>query len=239
MNPQIFGWQHLTFIAVLVTFGIASIILIKRYCKSEKALSIAIKAYSGLLLFFILFNRITICVANNSALYMIPQSFCGFTSMAFGIIGLIVKKDAKILHWIVYCGVLGGLLTMIYPDFIGQAPSMFYPATFSGLVHHTISFFLGVTMIATGFIRPSFKRWAWLPLGLCCMMTYGLFLIEGLGFPSAMYIGDPLIEGTIFTWYFTGFLFLLLYYSSLLIVYFIQKQKAKKKIEKVKELNKK
>ena len=36
MNPQIFGWQHLTFIAVLVTFGIASIILIKRYCKRRE-----------------------------------------------------------------------------------------------------------------------------------------------------------------------------------------------------------
>ena len=39
MNPQIFGWQHLTFIAVLAMLGIASTALNKRYCnRREKAL---------------------------------------------------------------------------------------------------------------------------------------------------------------------------------------------------------
>ena len=232
MNPEIFGWQHLVFLAVTIILGVASVILIKLFCKTEKSISISIKIYSAFLLAWILSNRILVAIRDNNALHFIPNTFCGITSLSLAITGIFAKKDAGIWHWIIYCGLLGGFLTMIYPDFIGQAPSIFYPLTITGLMHHTIMFFLCVTVLATGYMRPTLKKWAWLPLGLCVMMSYGIFLITALKFGDAMYIYEPLIGETIFTWYFTGFLFLLLHLVALLIVEYVRLRKSGKKLFK-------
>ena len=224
MNPEIFGWQHLTFLAVAIVLGVLSIVLIKIFCKSERALSIAIKVYSALLLVFILANRILIGVRDKSFVSFLPNTFCGIASLCFGICGLCAKKDSGILHWIVYCAFLGGLLTMIYPDFIGQDKSIFFPLTITGLMHHTLAFFLSMLMFITGYIKPTIKRWHWLPLGLSLMMTYGQLLISLFGVGDAMYINEPLISGTIFSWYFTGLIFLALHLAFLLIMEWVRRR---------------
>lgn len=230
MKPEIFGWQHLVFLAIIIVLGIASVVLIKLFCKSERAVSIAIKVYSAFLLIWIVANRICVAVNNHNALSFIPNTFCGIASLSIAIIGLVAKKDAGIWHWAIYCGLLGGFLTMLYPDFIGQAQSIFYPATITGLMHHSVMFFLCVTVLATGYMRPSIKKWAWLPLGLCVMMTFGIFLITALKFGGAMYINEPLIEGTVFTWYFTGFIFLALHLATLLIIEYVRLRKSGRRL---------
>lgn len=226
MYPEIFGWQHLTFLAISCVLIVIALILIKKFCKSEKVISIAVKVTSALLLVAILANRILLAVKYNSFISFIPNTFCGLTSLCFAIVGLCAKKDSGLFHWIVYCGILGGFLTMLYPDFIGQATSIFYPLTITGLLHHTLAFFLGLLIIVTGYMRISLRRWAWLPLGLSLMMCYGLFLITALGLGDAMYIYEPLISDTIFTWYFTGFLFLLLHLILLVTVELVRRKKS-------------
>lgn len=216
--PEIFGWQHLVYLAVAIVIGVVALVLIKLYCKSDKALSIAIKVYSAFLLVWIVANRILIAVRDQKVLNFIPGTFCGITSLSFAIIGLTAKKDDGILHWITYCAFLGGLLTMIYPDFIGQDKSIFFPLTITGLVHHTVMFFLSLTMLVTGYVKPSLKRWAWLPLGLCVMMVVGQLMISVGLYGDAMYINEPLIEGTLFSWWFTGIIFLWLHFAFLCIM---------------------
>ena len=36
MNPQVFGWQHLTYLAVMIVLMIVGGVLIKLYAKCEK-----------------------------------------------------------------------------------------------------------------------------------------------------------------------------------------------------------
>lgn len=229
--PKIFGWQHIVYLIVACALCIGAIFIIRKFCKTEKQQRLAIQIYSAILLVFILANRILIAaVQQHRFLAVIPNSFCGITSLCFAICGLCCKKDDKFLHWIVYCGLLGGLLTMIYPDFIGQAPSIFYHLTITGLVHHTLAFFLGVTMISIGWFKPSLKRWAWLPLGLTSMMTYGQFLITTGIHSDAMYINEPLISGTPFTWWFTGILFLVLHIVMILIFEYVYLRKSGKRL---------
>lgn len=62
------------------------------------------------------------------------------------------------------------------------------------------------------------KNWVSFPLGLCVYMTFGIFMITIVGRGDAMYIYTPLLEGTIFNWAFTGFLFIVVY-TILLLIY--------------------
>ena len=131
MNPQIFGWEHLTYLAVFIVFMIASLILIKIFVKSEKAKFITIKVVSALLLIFIVWNRIAIAVQYKSWTNIIPDSFCGMSSLVLALACLIGKKNNNVLHFVFYVAIVGGFLTMIYPDFIGQNHSLFYSNTIS------------------------------------------------------------------------------------------------------------
>ena len=210
MNPEVFGWQHLTYIAIFVVLAVVSLVLIKKFVKDEKVLTIIIKSVAGALFLAILWNRISIAIKNSNALNLIPDTFCGLSSTLLSLSVLIGKRNCGFLHFISYLGGVGGLITIIYPDFLGQNPSFFYSATISGLLHHTIMFYLVVLMLLTKWFVPTLKKWAWLPLGLTCVMTYGLFLMSALGFDGAMNITKPLLEGTIFSWWFTGILLLAL-----------------------------
>lgn len=210
MNPEVFGWQHLTYIAIFVVLAVVSLVLIKKFVKDEKVLTIIIKSVAGALFLAILWNRISIAIKNSNALYLIPDTFCGLSSTLLSLSVLIGKRNCGFLHFISYLGGVGGLITIIYPDFLSQNPSFFYSPTISGLLHHTIMFYLVILMLLTKWFVPTLKKWAWLPLGLCCVMTYGLFLMSALGFGGAMNITKPLLEGTIFSWWFTGILLIAL-----------------------------
>lgn len=209
MNPEVFGWQHLTYLGVYFALTITSLILVKMFVKNEKTLNIIFKSLAIALLLAVSWNRITICLRTKNAIDFIPNTFCGLSSFMVAISVLIGKRNCGFFHFVCYLGFIGGLLTLIYPDFIGQNQSFFYPATISGLIHHSIMFYIILLMFITKYFVPTLKKWYWLPLGLCCVMTYGQFLISALGFGSAMYITEPLLKGTIFTWWFTGLLVIL------------------------------
>ena len=77
MNPQIFGWEHLIFLATFAIFMIVSLILLGIFIKDEKNKVIILKLTAFLLLLFIIWNRISISISNKRWTYLIPDSFCG------------------------------------------------------------------------------------------------------------------------------------------------------------------
>ena len=135
-----------------------------------------------------------------------------------------MKKDNFVYHSIGYLGLLGGAITLLYPDFIGQSTSVFYLPTISGLIHHTVMLFLVILLFVTKQFNPTIKKYHYLPLGLCVVMTFGLAIYElcyekyGLG---AMEIGSEFIEGTGLTWIVVGLIFITLHAISLSILSFL------------------
>lgn len=228
--PQIFGWEHFVYLAVFIIISAVSLVAIKLKVKNERTLGYIIKGVGGLLLALVVWNRFTIVLKYDEPdwLSLIPNSFCGLCSFTFGISALAFKKDNPVFHCLVYLALWGCTLTMVYPDFIGQAESVFYPPTISGLLHHSVSLYLAVLMILTGWFRPSIRKFYCFPIGLAFFMTYGIFLIDCIGIESAMYIGEPLISDTIFTWYFVGFLIMLITAAVLVAVELIKRKREKK-----------
>jgi hypothetical protein len=234
--PEIFGWQHIVYLLIFIILGVSTTVLIKLKVKSEQTLSYIIKGVGVVLLGLLVWNRILLGM-HNGWLGVIPNTFCGLTSLLFALAAIFFKKGNVTFHFLIYMSIWGCTLTMIYPDFIGQADSIFYPLTISGLLHHSVSLYLSILMIVTGYFKPTIRKFYAYPIGLSFYMSYGLFLMDCIGLEEAMYIHEPLIEGTIFTWYFVGFLICVVTAAILIAYEYILKKKYNKVASEDKYIN--
>ena len=218
--PHVYGWEHLTYLAVFFIAAGVSLTLIKLKVKRQETADIIIKISGGALFALILWNRISIAVFKGDYKLILPDSFCGLSSLCLSLCALFLKRDSLPLHCFCYLSFWGGAIVTFYPDFLGQAQSFLFPATISGLLHHGAALYLSVLMFLTGYFKPCLKKFYAFPVGLSFMTVYGMFLIDALHFKKAMYIGAPLIEGTVLTWYFIA---LLLISATLLLVFLYEK----------------
>lgn len=224
MAPKIFGIEHIIYMVISFGLMIAGLIVIKKFCKTEKSKTLTIKISGLVLLLVILLNRYacTLCWENEPFL---PSSICGLASLVFAIMIIVCKKDSTALHFIIYTALLGGLISTVYPTYIGQGPTIFYFPTITSLLHHTIDIFCAILLFETGYVSPNIKKWYAWPLGYCTFVVYGLFMIKYMGKADAMSINSPLISGTILNWFYMGLIFLALYTVFLIIFDLIKNKK--------------
>lgn len=216
-NPKVFGISHILYLLVSIVIGVLLILFVKKRVKTERGLNLTIKILGGLLLVSLLANRFSVSIQSDGFKYFLPASYCGLSSIALGLISIFMKKDNKLLHTVGYTGLLGGIMTLIYPDFIGQGSTIFYPMTITGLLHHTITVYIVVLMLMTGYIKPDLKKWHILPIGLSFYVMYGVFLVHVIGYEDSMYIVKPILDGTIFYWYVIGIIFLIAHFLFLYV----------------------
>ena len=215
--PELYGWQHLTYLAIFFVVFAVTIVLIHFYAKTEKQKLITIKVLAAVLLVCVIINRISVAIRFNDFWMFFPNSYCGATSLVLSIIVLLGKPNNKAYHFLWYMGLFGGIATMFYPDFLGQDPSFLYLPTISGLLHHSMLLLLTVVMCQLKWFEPSLSNWKWFPIGICVYTLYGLFVMDIFNWDHAMCIGSALISGTCLNWWFilivgtillVGFLFL-------------------------------
>lgn len=204
--PKVFGYQHLIYIAVFLVVTAVSVIVVRKKAHDGRFTEAVMRLTGGILVALLIWNRFSIAAFKGNQMLLIPDSFCGLCSLCFGLTALIGKRDNILLHYFVYLGIYGGAINTVYPDYLGQADSFLFPATISGMLHHSVSLYLGILMLVTGYIRPTVKKFYVFPLGMCVFLAYGLLLMDWLGFEKAMYIHQPLIENSVLTWYFVGLL---------------------------------
>ena len=195
-NPQIFGWEHLTYLAIFIIIATISLILIKLYAKTDKSKNITIKIVATLLLVTSVWNRISIAIEDQQWFKIIPNTFCGMNSLVLSLACLIGKKNNNVLHYVVHVAIVGDILTLFYPDFIGQASSIFYSNTISGLLHHSIGLYLCILLYMTHYFTADYKKWVNMVIGFMSYITLGAFEMSVLGYNNAFYIYEPILSGT-------------------------------------------
>lgn len=226
--PKVFGIEHILFILVFSVISVAGLVLIRKFCKTEKNKNLSVLIVASLLLAAVIFNRISISAVSGKWLDLIPNTFCGFTSFSFAIFALVIKdKNHPIFHFYIYMALIAGALSTIYPDYIGQASSIWYSKTISGLLHHAIAFDLALLILLTGKFMPDLKKWYCMPLGFVSYITFGLFLNQVFGMSNAMNINKPFVADTPFTWYLVGPLVYIVQIGFLLCFNFIKKKRRK------------
>lgn len=198
MPPKIFGWEHLTYLAVFVVLSVAGLICAKIFSKTEKTQNIILKSVALALLISILVNRISIVFKTETPAwtFLIPDSYCGMSSLVLSLAVLLGKKDNNVLHFVWFMALLGGTITMFYPDFIGQHESLFYLPTISGLLHHSLSIVVVVMLFLFNQITVTYKKWYCTVFGFTAYITVGAFLMGVFNYSDAFHIISPMLSGT-------------------------------------------
>lgn len=228
MTPKIFGWEHLTYLAVCLIIAITSLVLIKIYAKKEKVQNIIVRCVGFLLFACVIWNRVELVLHTNNWAYIVPDSFCGMSSFVLGLTTMFGKRNNAVLHFVFYVAVVGDVVTLAYPDFIETTSSLFVRMTFSGLTHHAISWYLCTLLLVVNWFRPNYKRSGNLVVGFLAYITVGAFLISVLKRNDAFYIFNPILSGTPLTVWVLAPIFTIIYIS-FMIVYELIKRKLKKK----------
>lgn len=220
--PKIFGIEHIIYMIISFALTITALILIKKFCKTEKSKKLAIKISGAVLLLFVILNNLFIYLWVNTFQLV---SLCGTVSLLFAIFAIFCKKDSSCLHFITYTALFTGLIATIYPTYIGQGSTIFFPSTITSLIHHSLSFYMAVLVLELGYITPNIKKWHAWPLGYFGLITFGLFNIKIRGKADSMNINSPLIANTPFNWFYLALMFMAVYIVFLFVYDTIKNKK--------------
>ena len=136
MDLNVFGSAHLIYLGITIPLSCAGLYFAKRYAKSEKSQKIVLKSLGVLLFIWILINRLSQVFRYSNVRWeqIIPDSFCGMTSLALSLAVIFGKRDNHVYHFVWALGLVGASITVFNPTFLDQGPSIFYLPTISGNV---------------------------------------------------------------------------------------------------------
>jgi lipid-A-disaccharide synthase-like uncharacterized protein len=190
--------EHILYIVLSTLLGSGVLLTAKKLAKTEKAQRWVLKTLAFLLLAAIMTNRLSQVFRYDTVRWycLIPDSFCGMTSLVLSLGVLLGKKDNPVLHFAWLLGLFGGVSTVIYATFVGQGDSIFYLPTISGLLHHSFSSTLAVALFLFKQIHVTYKKWYWAVIGFLFYVTVGAFLMQTFHMSDAMHIAEPLLSDT-------------------------------------------
>lgn len=198
MAPQLFGAEHILYIIITTVLSCAALLLGKKHAITENAKTIFLKSLASLLFLAIMINRLSQVFRYDTVRWycIIPDSFCGMTSLVLSLAVLFGRKNNSALHSVWLLGLFGGISTAIYASFIDQGPTIFYLPTISGLLHHSLSATLVIALLLLGYMDITYKKWYCTFFGLTAYMTLGAFLMQTFHLSDAFHIAEPLLPGT-------------------------------------------
>ena len=229
MPAQLFGIEHFTYIGVTAVLAGVGLFYAKKFATTDKMQSIVLKSLAVALLIAILTNRLSQVFRYDTTRWeqIIPDSYCGLTSLALSLAVLFGKRDNHAYHFLWILALFGGVSTVIYATFLDQGPTIFYLPTISGLVHHSLSATLSIALLLFKQIHITYKKWYCTLFGFTCYLTVGAFLIGCLGLSDAFHIYTPLIPDTPLTTWVMAPIYAVCYGLLLFVIEFVRGRKAK------------
>ena len=227
MPAELFGIEHILYIIISTVICGSFVVLAYKFAKKENIKVIILKVVGILLFISIMTNRLSQVFRYEEIRWyaIIPDSYCGMTSLVLSLAVIFGKKDNCVLHFVWLLGIFGGISTVIYATFVGQGPTIFYLPTISGLLHHSFSATLVVMLLLFKQINITYKKWYYSLFGFTCYLTIGAFLMSVFGMSDAFHIAEPLIPDTFLTTWVMAPMYAVGYALILIIVEILKKKK--------------
>lgn len=230
MELKVFGGIHWIYLLISVSVTVIGLFLAKKFAKTERSQKIVLKCIALALFAWILTNRLSQVFRYSNTRWneIIPESFCGMTSLVLSLAVLFGKKDNAVYHFIWFLALVGGVITVMYPTFINQGPSVFYLPTISGLLHHSLSIAMVVALLMFKQINITYKKWYCTVFGFTAYFTVGAILMTVLNYSDAFHMVEPMIDGTPLTAWVAAPIYVVGYGLVILIIELVRKLKLKK-----------
>ncbi len=198
MAPQLFGVEHILYMVISTVLCGGGLFLAKKYALTERSQRVVLKVLGVLLFIAIMTNRLSQVFRYDDVRWyaIIPDSYCGMTSLLLSLAVLFGKKNNCALHFLWHLGLFGGLSTVIYATFVGQGPTIFYLPTISGLLHHSFSLTLVIALLMFKQIDITYKKWYCTFFGFTAYLTLGVFMMQTFNLTDAYHIAEPIIPDT-------------------------------------------
>ena len=198
MSLDVFGGVHLIYLALTLPATVIGLYFAKKYARSERAQNIFLKSLAAMLLLWIVINRLSQVYRHAEVRWdlIIPDSFCGMTSLVTALAVLFGKRDNVVYHFVWSIGLVGAVITVFYPTFLDQGPSVFYLPTISGLLHHSLELATVAALLLFGQIHITYKKWYCTLFGFTCYLTVGAFQMAVFGWEDSFHIVEPMLDGT-------------------------------------------
>ena len=227
MDLRVFGTVHLIYLAITLPLSFAGLFLAKKYAKTEKSQKIILKSLAFLLLIWILVNRLSQVYRYSEVRWeqIIPDSFCGMTSLVLALSVLLGRRDNPVYHFVWHLGLVGAAITVCNPTFLDQGATIFYLPTISGLLHHSITLVTVLALLMFNQISVTYKKWYCTLFGFTAYLTVGAFQMSVFGFSDAFHIAEPILSGTPLTAWVMAPIYAAGYGIVLLTIELIRKQK--------------
>ena len=229
MSPELFGIEHILYIVLSTLLGSALLLGAKKLAKTERHQKAALKSLAFLLFIAIMTNRLSQVFRYEDVRWycIIPDSFCGMTSLVLALAVLFGKRDNHVLHFVWLLGLFGGISTVIYATFVGQGPTLFYLPTISGLLHHSLCAMLVVALFLFRQIDITYKKWYCTFFGFTAYLTLGAFLMQTFHLSDAFHIAEPLIPDTPLTAWVMAPMYAVAYGIILWVVEIVKRKQSK------------
>ena len=227
MDLRVFGTVHLIYLAITVPLSVVGLLMAKKFAKTEKMQSIILKSLGGLLLIWIIINRLSQVYRYSNVRWeqIIPDSFCGMTSLGLALSVLFGEKDNCAYHFTWFLGLVGALITVFNPTFLDQGPTVFYLPTISGLLHHSVALVMVGALLVFNQIQITYKKWYCTFFGFTAYLTVGAFQMSVFGFEDSFHIVEPILSGTPLTAWVMAPLYAVGYGIVLLVIELIRRKK--------------
>lgn len=228
MPATVFGPVHWVYLAIHILFSVVILALGKKYAKCERSQAIFLKSLALALFATILMNRLSQVFRYGMVRWeqIIPDSFCGMSSLVLSLAVLLGKKNNPVLHFVWFLALIGGVITMAYPSFLDQGPTIFYLPTISGLLHHSFAIIMVVALLLFDQIQITYKKWYYSIFGFTCYLTVGAFLMSVFHVSDAFHIVEPMLSGTPLTVWVVAPIYAVGYGSVLAIIELVRRKKS-------------
>ena len=229
MDLRVFGSVHWIYLAITLTLSVVGLVCAKKFAKTEKSQKIILKSIAAALFIWILINRLSQVFRYSETRWeqIIPDSFCGMTSLVLSLAVLLGKKDNVALHFTWFLALVGSVITIFYPTFLNQGPTVFYLPTISGLLHHSLALVMVVALLLFNQINITYKKWYCSLFGFTAYFTVGAFQMSVFGFSDSFHIVEPMIDGTPLTAWVVAPIYIAGYAIVLTIIELVRKHKSK------------
>ncbi len=234
MDLRVFGSVHWIYLAITLPLTVVGLWCAKKYAKSEKSQTIVLKSTAAMLLIWILINRLSQVYRYDTVRWeqIIPDSFCGMSSLVLALAVLFGKKDNPVYHFVWFLGLIGALITIFNPTFLDQGPTVFYLPTISGLLHHSFALVMVCLLLLYKQIFITYKKWYCTLFGFTAYLTVGAFQMAVFGISDSFHIVEPILSGTSLTAWVMAPMYAVGYGLILLCVELVRKHLAKKRENK-------